>query len=958
MKKSSRALVRAGLRRTLLVALLAGGAAWGASPSNSAESHQDEDTQPSKAQDEHPWEGRFARVSGRIIEHDGSPATGLRVELLALNRDLDWNVEHRALGDERLVVGRTRTDDEGRFELGRTRPSSLHALSIDGGGVRSTARILDQSLEYGAVTDIGEIQLPRVGVVTGSVVDELGDPVAGARVRLGPLPELYAGSGLLDFRADCRLAFTLMGGVGVIGYDALIAELVARAPLPTVFTGEDGSFTHRGVPVGMVSGGVDAKGYLSTVVSTFELGDNDYFVGEIELLTGRDVEVTVLDAARQPVRDAQVFVGTGSPAWPVSVLQPAVVMKEPGAYRARGIAYEGKLFAFARRSDQFEWTLAEPGDADSELQVLLPPTAPLRLEVRDQGGEALGDVEFRLRPESFTGWPGPMLPLELPFGASRPWFELPQTDDGRYVFDDLPLGSWAIEARRTGFAPKRISVDHIADADSSTKVVLEEGEVQTIQLSHWGRGNVPVGVYVVALRRESAAFEPLSSAWTSEKGRVSLGPLLEVAVPGGGVGSPDTRASVFVSLEHPDFGISHWRLWPDDHKDRPERELEVMSTASWVEGRVHWGGGTPSRQYMLTLDLIEPAVFQGMLPRLAVTTADGEFRVGSVDDGRYVVMLTERFLGGDVLGLLSGPGRGDTIARATIDVGAAVNGVTIPVELDFNLSADGAALPGWFEGRVVENGQPLAGATLVFDGRSETAVKTDADGRYRSESFPADRRTMIVLYRDAAPAAAPLGEGGLYRTHAYPRSGAATPENIRLDIRSIVIEVKGLESGEPIAGARVECNPPNRLAGQFTNADGRLDTSLFVMSERLDLVVGAPGYRFRKISRSLLDPDKALLFAIDLPDEIVVSGRLLLDPEDRLERVQVEIVGRGARAGDEFELTVSSLDASEYAFTERRLLAGDYRAILERQDGTRAVAEFVVPKGGIDALEIDFRKER
>ena len=854
-----------GMMPVVVAAFLLGGRALDTPHSSSPRGSLVQNAPLLQVVSEHPWEGQFARVAGRILEHDDSPAAGLRVELLAFGMDLGWSAEHRVVAESELVVSQAVTDEDGRFELGRTRPSNLHVISIDGGGSRSSAWFIDQSLAYGAATDIGIIRLAPTGTVTGSVIDEKGDPVSGARVRLGPVPELFAGAGLLDARPDCRFALTSDGVVDVVNFNAPIATITERAPLPTTLTDEDGSFTLAGVPIGVVSGGVDAAGFASTVVATFELGENEYFLGEIELLNGREVEVTVVDGQGELVRDSQVYVGARHPVFPFSVLQPARATEKAGVYVARGIAEDGDLLALARRSQLHEWTQADPVQLDGEPRIALPPTAPLRLDVVNSDGESLGGAEFRLRPDPAATPQSATRSVDVAFGASRPWIDLTDTKNGGYVCEALPHGDWDIEARRTGYAPQRVHVAH-SGGDSRAKITLAKGETLRFRVSE-SVADVVEGIHVRALRRDGARYEPLGSAWTDEEGRASIGPLLEPGVAVDRVGASDPSISYVVSLEHPEIGTGYWELWPGDSSGERERVLELLDTATWVEGHVRWRGEAPGRRYMLSFDRIQPDLGDTLAPRVASTDENGAFRVGSIDPGTYDVKLAERYLFGNVLDLLSGPGRGETIARATLDVGYGVTGHTVSGTIDFHLSEEGAALPGWFEGRILENGAPLIGATLVFDGRAETAVTTGADGRYRSKAFPAHRRTMIAVYRGAVPAQVAPGECALYLTHAYPRSGAATPLDISLDIRSIVIEVKGRESGQPIPGAMVECSPPNRLLDQFTDEEGRLDTSLVVESDRLELVVGAPEYRIKKLARSLLDPSKPLIAVINLDRE-------------------------------------------------------------------------------------------
>jgi hypothetical protein len=118
-----------------------------------------------------------ARLSGRVVEADsGKP---LRRALV------------RASSPE-VPQGRTvSTDEDGRWEL-KTLPAGSYRVSVSKGGYVDIAYGQLRPFAQGKVIEVAEgqavdkldISLPRAGVITGRVTDEVGEPVTGARVMV------------------------------------------------------------------------------------------------------------------------------------------------------------------------------------------------------------------------------------------------------------------------------------------------------------------------------------------------------------------------------------------------------------------------------------------------------------------------------------------------------------------------------------------------------------------------------------------------------------------------------------------------------------------------------------------------------------------------------------------------------------------------------------------------------
>merc|ERR1712070_31619 len=98
------------------------------------------------------------------------------------------------------------------------------------------------SLEPGTEKDMGDIVLEPGGVVVGTVVDEDGDPVEGARVRFAPVPEIVVQSGALDLRGDSLVGVDTGEEMLVLDPLAKLRVIIDRLPASTGSTDAEGKF--------------------------------------------------------------------------------------------------------------------------------------------------------------------------------------------------------------------------------------------------------------------------------------------------------------------------------------------------------------------------------------------------------------------------------------------------------------------------------------------------------------------------------------------------------------------------------------------------------------------------------------------------------------------------------------------------------------------------------------------
>ncbi|HEX6883316.1 MAG TPA: carboxypeptidase-like regulatory domain-containing protein [Planctomycetota bacterium] len=870
-----------------------------------------------------PARAELAGLVGRVVESDGRPVPGLRVALLEFDGELLFDGAALDEPEPTLEVEETVTDDAGRFRLGGARAPAFHGLGLDLGGARATVRVLDHALTHREETDIGDVVLAPYGVLTGRVVDEQGAPVAGARVRCGPLPEEILAARPQDLRPDCGIAVSLLaiGGEGqrILEIPPWIGSWLERLPVPTTSSGADGRFRLEGVALAELVGGVDRRGWVGASFGPVDLSSGSHDLGDVTLSRGRTVRGVVEDSSGDPVAGAEVLAGAELVPGIVAILQACGPSDADGRFELSGVPAEGQIVAAARRAQHEPWR-SVTGARHEGILIELESTVELTVNVRDEAGQPLSGADLRLEPVLTTkarGDFGQMLAF-LPRPRS-PRLTVAEVEPGRYRLSELGTGRYQVTARVAGRAPGIGEVDCVG-LENEVTLTCAAGSPLELQVIVAGTREPVPGARATVLHAGPAGFLKLAAARTDAGGRAALGPLPDLALLER-AGEPFTEQPM-IRVQHPRFG-EHSALI-----DLRVSPLVVeLSAGGALAGRVHWGGATPTQLYMLTLERRDTEDFLELfaLPRFTVTTPTGDFRLTNLVPGRYGVELLERFLQQDPLGLIAREIEPVTLYRGEVVI---EDGKTAQLEID--LTPSGRGTTARVVGRVHFDGRPLEGANVNVSGSEDVWVTTDARGRFETPAFVVLGSSHV---RIEGPV--PLGGGKTRSMQLFAESMQLVQDEVRtieLDLYPLALPVRVVEdgSGRPIAGARItaqiqrtEGNRGSSGEGDVTDAEGEVRLLVLEPGEYV-LNASADGFGRASAAAKVAADGAGEPVVLRLPRAVPCAGRVDAIPSEvgpvQFSYLNVRGPG-GARAG-------TRLSPPDYAFTLEGLVPGSYTANL------------------------------
>lgn len=753
---------------------------------------------------ESSWAEDLGGVFGRVVEEDGAPVAGISVAFLQVDANLLLGVDWQALGEapQEIVLERTRTDDEGRFELSGAYDGSYQGLGIDLRGPRSTLRVVEQQVHGGERVDLGDIVLAAGCILTGRVVDETGTAVAGARVRVSPAPPAVA-SGLSevqpfelqDLRSDCAVGISQYVHRGDVSPVVELPPLVRRHlddfPLPTTLSDDEGRFRFEGVPIGGVLLAADMKGWLG-YLKLFQAEAGENVLDDVTLRAGRTIHGEVFDLSGDPIVGAEVMAGTEI-AGSAAVLHPAGPTDADGRFSVSGCPEDGNMMACARRRPGDPW-IGVIGASVDDMEIEFEETFSITARLIDVMGAPVTGARVELELAFERGSPMGFAQRFLHLGEVRQPPRFRETEPGVYMASEVPSGRYEVSAW-----PEELSrAATVLEAESGSQEVIltcEPGRAIQLRVRDSSTGVPVAGARASVLSSQVDLFRALAVDRTDKEGQAELGPLQTRLF--------DWEKGVHEEIEWPLQVLVQHPRYADTILDvfAPSDLVDVsMYRGGEIQGQVTWGPDPPLKIYMLSLESREErsrGLKEAFLPpRIGRTGIDGSFRFSNLPEGTWRLQVFERFLHQDPLSIMANPVPPVLVHRE--DDFVIEPGIVRSITID--LTPGGAGQTAVIHGNIRLDGRPLEGAEVRVNAVGPTQrIETDANGDYETGPILCSRGPVqLRVYHDV--------DGK--RTRLFEESLELIPGEVRrLDVdagsTTILVRVVDRETQEPVAGAVV-----------------------------------------------------------------------------------------------------------------------------------------------------------
>lgn len=400
---------------------------------------------PSEAATPPPDEDRPARIVGRVVDAAGAPVPGAEV----------YAAGHEDVAVLRLdlTVATVSGPEDGAFSF--ELPPGVLDLVVWRAGYRP-AVVADVVAVAGETKDLGAIALDPGKAISGRVVTEDGDPVAGAEV--------------VAYRDESLAASVLLPGPRGAGAWGGRAATGPSGEFRVAGLG-DGDFFLRAEGVGIRMAG-------DPVVAVAGATNVRIVVKRIRVATGL---VLSLDG-RKPVAGATVTLTARSPAWSVRLLVPTdeagrfVVDLSDERFGAEGLRFDvqiaGDAFEDFARNDLTLAQVSPEGALTLEL-VPAPPQEPGTLR-----GRVLYD----------TGEPFANGRLKLSFSREMRAPQIFDTETG-------PDGSFEVSGITPGeYSLRTASENERVLRDSGKRLLIPPGGTETTEITLPRGGDLVISV--------------------------------------------------------------------------------------------------------------------------------------------------------------------------------------------------------------------------------------------------------------------------------------------------------------------------------------------------------------------------------------------------------------------------------------------------------------------------------
>ncbi|HEX6811572.1 MAG TPA: carboxypeptidase-like regulatory domain-containing protein [Planctomycetota bacterium] len=729
---------------------------------------------------------------GRVVHRANAPVADCGVRLFrgALDSVLPDGFDLLAEVPDyepQYIAGETKTGTDGTFLITGVWPRAFYLLHAGIGTDAPTYQIVTRLPSPGEIVDLGDVVLSEAGVITGTVLDENGDPLPGALVRAADLPGTIAAFFPLE-RFDPEGAVLIrerQAPVRVVEMPKWVKRAFENLPIPSGLTDGSGRFRLVGVRPGSNLLATTMRGYLSDMKPSIQVrAGQEKDAGSIRMKRGEELTGRVLDTAGKPIAGAEVLAGSTLAMVPFDLAQKLGATDADGRFEGQGYA-PGNVTVAARRGAGHPWILAEPQPVFGDVVVRLPATFAINATVTLADGTPVAAPRLRL----LCGTAGDGAAEMYLMGFSPPVDladRLKPVAEGKWRIENLNPGPYTLVADAPGCAVAFTSFE-ITTTDVGAALQLTPPNVFTVRvLNHEDKPIRNATIYAEA-RGVRVVEMPTRCGRTDTDGMLVIDRL--------------QAESLRVSADHPRWGVVNGEV-----KVNEELVLRMLQPGS-LRGTLTENGKPPSPgKFTVALMRRRGNEARGPLeqvPGLLTPGIDGSFAVAALQPGSYQVSAIKS------LDALQSPGGVFMLAQDMYlmrDVPDQRFEITAGQTTEVQLEAGEKPIEGptgTVSGSVMIDGRLAAGAFVTaYANQRRFSAKVDGRGRFELGTVPAGDLWLSV--NNSSESGVFMGPGGnLYSANVKLAEGEA--KEVSIDIATSAMSgVCYLPDGQPAAGVHVQ----------------------------------------------------------------------------------------------------------------------------------------------------------